>query len=150
MDALDIKILKSLGQNARQKASAISQQINLSVSAVIERIHKLEDSGIIQSYTTVLDQKKLGHDISAWVEVTLGHPRYYDSFVESMMQQENVVTCHYLTGDADFMLFVVARSTEHLEQIHRQIKDTVGVSDIKTYFVLKTVKSYCSPLPELE
>ena len=142
--------MQSLARNARKKASAISQEVNLSVSAVIERIHKLEDSGVIRGYTTVLDQKRLGNDISAWMEVCLEHPKYYDAFAAQMQQMDNIVTCHYLTGDFDFMLFIVARSSEALEALHRHIKETPGVSATKTHFVLKTVKENSCLLPEAE
>ena len=150
MDALDIKILRALTENARQKASVISQEINLSVSAVIERIHKLEDSGVIQGYTAVLDQKRLGNDIAAWMEVCLEHPKYYDAFVARVQGLDSVLTCHYLTGDFDFMIHIVARSSEALESIHRRIKGIEGVSATKTHFVLKTVKSNACLLPEAE
>jgi len=150
MDALDVKILRSLTENARQKASAISQEISLSVSAVIERIHKLEDSGVIRGYTAVLDQRRLGNDIAAWMEVCLEHPKYYDAFTARVADMGNILTCHYLTGDFDFMLHIVARSSEALEAIHRQIKGIEGVSSTKTHFVLKTVKNDTCLLPEIE
>ena len=140
MDALDIKILQSLTANARQKASAISQEINLSVSAVIERIRKLEESGVIRGYTAVLDRKLLGNDISAWMEVCLEHPRYYDIFVARAMEDPHILTCHYLTGDYDFILRIVAQSSEALEAVHRDIKGIPGVSSTKTHFELKAVK----------
>ncbi|MDR3314262.1 MAG: Lrp/AsnC family transcriptional regulator [Oscillospiraceae bacterium] len=147
MDAIDIKILHCLGENARHKASTISQEINLSVSAVIERIHKLEDSGIIQKYTTILDQKRLGNDISAWMEVCLEHPKHYDTFVTSILAMPNILACHYLTGDFDFMLQIVTSSSEALENIHRTIKCIDGVSATKTHFVLKTLKENAFLLP---
>ncbi len=140
MDALDAKILDHLTRNARCRASALSQEVNLSVSAVIERIHKLEESGIIRGYTAILDQKRLGNDISAWMEVCLEHPKYYDGFVEKIQPVSNILTCHYLTGDYDFILHIVAQSSEALEVIHREIKGIPGVSATKTHFVLKTVK----------
>ncbi|MDR1464970.1 MAG: Lrp/AsnC family transcriptional regulator [Oscillospiraceae bacterium] len=148
MDAIDAKILRCLSRNARQKASGISQEINLSVSAVIERIHKMEDSGLIERYTTVLNQKKLGNDISALMELSLEHPKHYDAFVEKIMGIHNVVACHYLTGDFDFMLQIVASSSEALEVLHRQIKSMEGVSSTRTHFVLKTVKDEATLLPE--
>jgi len=150
MDALDLKILRSLCANARQKASAISQEISLSVSAVIERIHKLEDSGVIEGYTALLDQKRLGNDIAAWMEVSLEHPKHYEAFAARVRDIDNILTCHYLTGDFDFMLHIVARSSEALEAIHRRIKGLEGVSATKTHFVLKTVKSNACLLPEAE
>ena len=150
MDAIDIKILRALSENARQKASAISQEINLSVSAVIERIHKLEDNGVILGYTAVLDQKRLGHDISAWMEICLEHPKYYDAFVAAVQNIDNILACHYLTGDFDFMIHVVAPSSEALEAIHRRIKKIEGVSATKTHFVLKSVKSNALLMPETD
>jgi len=150
MDAIDVRILRALGENARQKASVISREVGLSVSAVIERIHKLEDSGVIVGYTTVLEPKRLGQDISAWMEVWLEHPKYYDDFVAQMQQTENVLACYYLTGDFDFMLHVVASSSEALEAIHRRIKSMEGVNSIKTHIVLKDVKRGACLLPELD
>ncbi|MDR0530481.1 MAG: Lrp/AsnC family transcriptional regulator [Oscillospiraceae bacterium] len=149
MDAIDVKILQSLSKNARQKASAISQEVNLSVSAVIERIHKLEDGGVITGYTVLLDQRRLGNDISAWVEVCLEHPKYYDAFVARVQELDPIMTCYYLTGDFDFMLHVVAESSDALEAIHRKIKSLDGVSATKTHFVLKSVKENAWPLPDL-
>jgi len=148
MDALDIRILRSLSLNARRKASAISQEIGLSVSAVIERIRKMEDGSIIRGYTTVLDQKRLGNDISAYMEVSLEHPRYCEGFAARALALENVLACHYLTGDFDFMLYIVAKSSEALEGIHRQIKEIEGVSSTKTHFVLRAVKEGACLLPE--
>ncbi|MDR2686118.1 MAG: Lrp/AsnC family transcriptional regulator [Oscillospiraceae bacterium] len=140
MDALDLKILDRLTRNARCRASALSQEVNLSVSAVIERIRKLEDSGVIRGYTAVLDQKLLGNDIGAWMEIRLEHPRHYDAFAARVNAHPNILACHYLTGDYDFILHVVARSSEALEAVHREITGIPGVSSAKTHFVLKSVK----------
>ncbi|MDR2525677.1 MAG: Lrp/AsnC family transcriptional regulator [Oscillospiraceae bacterium] len=148
MDAIDCKILRCLAENARSKASTISQEINFSISAVIERIHKLEDNGIIRQYTMVLDHKLLGNDIAAWMEVGLEHPKFYDTFVEGIMEMPNILTCYYLTGDFDFMLQIITGSSEELEIIHRRIKSIEGVSATKTHFVLKTLKENILLLPE--
>ncbi|HIR28933.1 MAG TPA: AsnC family transcriptional regulator, partial [Candidatus Choladousia intestinigallinarum] len=81
MDALDYKILAALKKNARIKASDLAREIHLSVSAVIDRIHKLETSGVICSYTAITDDIQLGNDLTALMEISLEHPRYSDSFV---------------------------------------------------------------------
>ena len=150
MDAIDIKILRALSENARQKASEISREVGLSVSAVIERIHKLEDSGVIAGYTALLDQKRLGQDIGAWVEVWLEHPRYCDDFAARVQRIDNVLACYYLTGDFDFILHVVAASSEALETLHRRINQLEGVSSTKTHIILKDVKRGACLLPELD
>lgn len=148
MDAIDYKILQHLRDNARQKASAIGEAISLSVSAVLERIRKMEKDGIIEGYTVVLDQKKLGNDMTALMEVSLEHPRYFDSFTAMVQANENVISCDYLTGDFDFMLKVLTDSSESLERIHRQIKSVEGVSATRTHFVLKNIKNEVTVIPE--
>lgn len=148
MDAIDYKILHCLKENARQKASAIGDAINLSVSAVLERIRKMEKCGLIKGYTVMLDQKQLGNDMTALMEVCLEHPRYYDSFTDMVRSNENIVSCDYLTGDFDFILKILTDTSESLEYIHRQIKSLDGVSNTRTHFVLKNVKNERTVIPE--
>jgi len=148
MDAIDYKILQCLKENARQKASAIGDAINLSVSAVLERIRKMEKCGLIEGYTVILDQKQLGNDMTALMEVSLEHPRYYDSFTDMVRSNENIVSCDYLTGDFDFILKILTDTSESLEYIHRQIKSLDGVSNTRTHFVLKNVKNERTVIPE--
>ncbi len=148
MDAIDYKILRCLRENARQKASAISENINLSVSAVIERMHKMEASGIIERYTVVLDKKKMGNDMTALMEVSLEHPKFYEGFTEKIQGHENVLSCDYLTGDFDFMLKIITDSSETLERVHREIKSIAGVSSTRTFFVLKNVKNEYAAITE--
>ena len=147
MDGMDIKILHCLKKNAREKASEISKEIHLAVSTVIERIRKMESSGIIQSYTIILDEKKLGNDVTALMEVSLEHPKYYDAFTEMIQSNPNIVSCYYMTGDFDFILKIICKSSEHLENIHRTLKGQNGVSATRTHYVLKNVKNSYSTIP---
>lgn len=147
MDKTDREILKCLINNARIKISDISKRINLSVSAVIERIRKMESSNIIEKYTVILNQKSLGNDLIALMEVSLEHPKYYDSFTKAVIENPNIQSCYYLTGEFDFMLKIITDSSESLEKIHRGIKSLEGVSATKTHFVLKPVKTDVSALP---
>ena len=144
---MDIKILNCLKKNAREKASEISKEIHLAVSTVIERIRKMESSGIIQSYTIILDEKQLGNDVTALMEVSLEHPKYYDAFTEMIQNNPNIVSCYYMTGDFDFILKIICKSSEHLENIHRTIKGQNGVSATRTHYVLKNVKNSYSTIP---
>ena len=108
----------------------------MSVSAVIERIKKLEANGIIKQYTVVLDSKKLGMDITAFISVSMEHPKY-NKFVKTHKQ---ITECHYITGDFDFLLKVNTESTGGLESLLNEIKSAGGVSLTKTLVVLSTVK----------
>ena len=71
MDAIDYKILKILQKNARETASNISKEIHLSVSAVIERIRKMEETGVIKEYTIIVDEKKTGNEMSIRSSLTV-------------------------------------------------------------------------------
>lgn len=150
MDYIDYKILKELKANAREKASVISEKIGLSVSTVIDRIRKMEDSGIISGYTVEINQKKTGNDMTALMEVSLEHPKYYDEFTDMIRNNPNIVDCYYLTGEFDFILKVITDSSDSLEMIHRNIKSMDGVSATNTHFVLKSVKNEFSILPIIE
>lgn len=141
MDNLDYKILECLKSNARIKASQISKEIHLSVSVVLERIKKMENNNIIKNYTITVDNNKLGNGTSALMEVSLDHPKFYESFTNIIEQNDKVVLCYYLTGEFDFMLKILCSSSEELEKIHRDIKSLEGVSRTKTYFILKDIKS---------
>lgn len=150
MDDIDLAILSCLNENARMKASDISKRVNLSVSAVIERIKKMENNKTIEKYTVTLNQKKLGNELLALMEVSLEHPKYYDDFAEMVRKNVNIQSCFYLTGEFDFMLKIYTDSSDSLEKIHRNIKSLQGVQSTKTHFVLKTVKTDSSIIPDIE
>lgn len=140
MDSMDRSILECLSENSRQSATEISHKVHLSVAAVIERIRKLENKGVIQQYTIVADQHKIGNDVTALMEISLEHPKYYEEFTKVMNDNPSIAACYYLTGDYDFMIKIHTQSSETLEQLHRIIKSIKGVSATKTYFVLKEIK----------
>jgi Lrp/AsnC family leucine-responsive transcriptional regulator len=148
MDNTDIKILSQLKENSRMSASEIGDKINMSVSAVIERIKKMEASGIIKQYTLVLDAERINQDVSAFISIGLDHPKYNEGFIQSVMAHKHIIECHYITGDADFLLKAVVDSTGSLEKILNDIKSIPGVSRTKTLVVLSTVKNEYTVLPD--
>lgn len=148
MDKVDLLILSYLKENARMKASDISKEINYSISSVLERIRKMEKSGIIEKYTVMLNEKKLGNDMIAIMEVSVKSPEYYDKFTKAVLESKNILSCYYLTGEFDFMLKIKTNSTENLEKIHRMIRSLDGVTATKTHFALKEVKCEMSVIPE--
>lgn len=148
LDSVDKKILACLKKNSRMNSSAIGTQVNMSVSAVIERIKKLESSGIIRQYTVVLDPEKMGMDVLAFIEVSTDHAtkksaaNAMDDFVETHPQ---VVECHVVTGSSDFLLKVNTDSTKSLEKLLVEMKSVEGVSTTRTSIVMSTVKSTLAP-----
>lgn len=150
MDSIDIKILEQLKLNSRTSASDIGEKINMSVSAVIERIRKLENSGVIKQYSLVLDSKLINKDVTAFISIGLESPKYNESFVRGVLSNRDIVECHYITGDADFILKAVIDSTASLERVLNNIKSMAGVSLTRTLVVLSTVKNDQTVLPEPE
>ena len=147
MDSIDLKILNCLKKNAREKASAIGEEINLSVSAVTERIKRMETSGLIRQYTLIIDQKKIGNDVSAIMEVAMEHPRYGDAFLEMIDKIPNVISCFCVTGDFDYILHIVTDSTDGLDDIYGKIRSFDGVSLTKTHTILKKYKNEHTVIP---
>lgn len=150
MDAIDFEILSCLKENSRENATNIGAKINLSTSAVIERIKKMEASGLIEQYTTILNQNALGRDLMAFIYVSLEHPKYYDGFVKSVRENNSVAECYYIAGDFDFILKVVTKSGKALEEILKYIKYINGVSLTRTSVVLSTTKCDVCLLPDRE
>lgn len=148
MDKIDFQILEILKSNGRERASEISKEVHLTVSTVIERIRKMEQSGIIKGYTVLTDDPQVGNDVTVIIEVSLDHPKYEDAFMESVNSHPNIIACYYLTGEFDYILKITCRSSHHLEEIHRWIKDQPGIRKTRTHYVLRTVKNIYTSLPK--
>ena len=149
MDKIDIGIIQCLTEDARMNASQIGTRVNLSVSAVIERMKKLEASGLIRGYTAVVDERLAGFDINALISVRLEHPKFNQSFCQQMCAHSAVMECFYITGDFDYMARVCVGSTEELTKVLNDIKQLPGVSLTRTYVVLESVKQGTSVIPRM-
>lgn len=141
MDNTDIKIINLLRKNSRANASEIAEKIKLSVSAVIERIKKLENNGIILGYTVVLDNEKIGKDVVAMMSVSIDHPKYNGAFEAAVLANPHISECHYIAGDFDYLLKVITDNTKSLEKVLNEIKGVQGVSKTKTSIVFSSPKN---------
>lgn len=150
MDIIDYKILECLKENSRENATNIGAKINLSTSAVIERIKKLENSNIIEGYTTLINQSSLGRELMAFIYVSLEHPKYNDKFIQRIKENNCISECHYVAGDFDFILKIITKSGKDLEGILNYIKSIDGVSLTRTSVVLSTNKCEITLLPDKE
>jgi Lrp/AsnC family leucine-responsive transcriptional regulator len=147
MDEIDIKILKILINNGRQTVSEISSQVNLSIPAVSERIKKLEKTGIIEKYIAILDPKKLNKDLTAIMLVGIEKIEPVSEFLKFIKSNDDILECHYIAGDYDYLLKIVTENTSTLEKLLNNIKSLKGVHKTKTVFVLSTAKNNKSVIP---
>ena len=146
MDNTDVLILNALTENARVSASVLSEKVNLSVSAVIERIKKLEGAGVIKQYTTVLDEQKLGLDVTAFICILMDHPRFNEQFTQFARKKSAIVECNYVAGDYDYLIKIRTDSTRSLERLLDEVKSVPGVGRTKTLLVLSASKQAHTPI----
>lgn len=147
MDITDVRIIKLLQINARISISDISKIVNLSVSAVGERLKKLENSGIIQKYTVILDPILLSKELSVIINVRLERPKYTEDFLTLVHAENEILECHYITGEFDYSLKIVTHSTSTLERIMNGIKSIPGIQKTQTHVILSTLKSQYTVTP---
>lgn len=140
LDATDIKILFIVQNHARHHLAEIAKEVGLSPPAVMERVKKLESRGIIKGYHALLDAKKVGKDITAFIGVSISHQRYIEGFGAHMVGHTDVLECHHVTGDESFILKVKTANTASLEKLLAEIRSMEGVTRTVTKVVLSTSK----------
>ena len=148
MDAIDVKILEILEKNARISVSEISGQVSLSLSAVSERLKKLEASKVIKEYATILDSDVLGKDLSVIMNISLVNPHVTSKFMDIVDKEREILECHYITGEYDYALKITTESTKALEIIMNKIKSIEGINKTQTNVILSTIKNLYSVSPD--
>lgn len=141
MDATDIKILNLLQENSRISVSQLSKSVNMSLSAVSERLRKLETSEIISQYTTILNPLKLEKDLAVMMAISLKNPEDAREFLEFVESEKEITECHYITGVYDYMVKIITKNTSTLETIMNKIKTIPNVNKTQTNVILSTPKN---------
>lgn len=141
MDLIDLHILDVLKDNGRATASEISKKVNLSVPAVSERMKKLEDSEIIKQYTIKINREKMNYKLLAIVFVNIDRSEHIEAFRSRIVQCPEVLECHHLAGEYDYMLKILTTDTNALEDfLSNHLKKISGVQKSNTFIVLSTLK----------
>ncbi len=152
MDKIDHSILCALQADARMPVTALAENIALSATPVTRRIKALEAEGYITGYTTRMDAKKLGFSMQAFVLANLKQHNdvTIDRFEAEVEAMDSVIACFAVTGDMDYILHIVARDVDHLNEIVlKRLVRIEGVGDVKSILVLQTVKQgHAVPLNE--
>jgi Lrp/AsnC family transcriptional regulator, leucine-responsive regulatory protein len=148
MDDIDRKILKKLQENARITVSDLSSEIALSMPAISERIKKLEASGVIKQYTTILDPALLNKHLMALMFLRFDNPKHGDQFASLVKAEPEIKECYYITGDFDYSLKILTENTRTLEKLLTRIKNASGVVKTQTIVILSTITDSPSILPD--
>jgi len=148
MDNIDIAILRVLRKQARASLSEIGQKVNLSVSAVGERVKKLETSGVISRYVAIIDGSSFHKELTAVMFISLENPSFIENFLKFIEGENDILECHYIAGNYDYVLKIMTNNPSTLEKLLNKIKSVSGVIKTYTNVVLATCKNNESVYPE--
>jgi len=138
LDGIDYQILGLLQQNCKLSWGKIGEEVGLSAPSVIERVKKLEESGVILSYQAILDGRVLGLDVTAFIGLTISQPASIQAVEQEVTRIPEVLESHHVTGDYTLLVKVKTRNTQSLEELIRQLRSIDGVARTVTMVVLST------------
>lgn len=138
LDATDLQILDLLQENCKRPLAFIGEKVGLSAPAVMERVHKMEEAGVIQGYVALVDARLLGMDVTAFIGVSVAHPKMIGAFEREVANIDAVLECHHVTGAHTLLLKVRTENTESLEDLIDRIRSVEGVTRTETNVVLST------------
>jgi len=144
LDYKDKHLLEELQKNSRITNAELAKRIGLSPSSTLERVKKLEISGFIDKYIAILNPRKAGYSCFTFVEVKLARhgETPVENFISSIALIPEVLECHHITGEADFLLKVVTKDIPAYEElILHQLSALTNVQTMKTSVVLSTFKN---------
>ncbi len=141
LDPIDRKILAILQDDAKIPQAKVAKAVGLTAPSINERIRKLERAGYIRGYVALLDEKKLGQDVTAFVEVFIEQPRFEAGFIEAVSTLDEVLECHHITGEFSLLLKVrVADMAAFRKLLIEKLNTVRGVRQTRTLIVLATAK----------
>lgn len=143
LDNTDKALLTLLQHNSKQTTKALSMQLDLSVTAVYERIKKLEKHGVIEKYVTLLNKSKIGKDFVAFCHIKLvQHSRdYVIKFEREIAKLDEVLECYHISGDYDYILKVlVTDMTDFREFMVKKLTTIDHIGSTHSMFMINKVK----------
>lgn len=153
LDRTDARILAALQRDGRMSIVELADHVGLSPTPCARRVKRLEDGGVIEGYAAVIDPRRVGHAVQAFVQVKL--ERHTDEeagrFRRGLGELPEVIACYAMTGEMDFLLQVLVPDIDALGAftLHRLMR-LPGVRDVRSSLVLETIKrSRSVPLDHL-
>ncbi len=144
MDHIDRTLLEALQIDGRMSNAELARRVDLSSPGLHKRLRRLEDAGVIRGYVALVDREAVGYDMLCFVQVTLQRhePDAVDNFRREVQMMAEVLECHHITGEYDYLLKVVVRNRKHLERfILETLTPVRGMDKIRTSLVLSEIKA---------
>ena len=143
LDEKDIMILRVLQHNARATVKEIADKIHLSTTPVHERIKRMEESGVIRQYATLLDHTKVnkGLMVICYVSLKQHNKNAGAKFIKSIQEMPEVIECYNISGEFDFMLKVVAENMDDYYHFHvNKLSQAENIGHVQSVFVMGVIK----------
>lgn len=143
LDRFDRAILQVLQHDGRIANSALAERVSLSESASLRRVRGLEEAGLIEGYTAILNQQRAGCPVNVFVNITLDRQDETDlrKFEEAIKKIPEVMECYLMTGDYDYLIRAVVADTADFERLHsKHLTRLPGVARVHSSFALRTVQ----------
>ncbi len=144
LDEIDIKILEIIQNDGRITNAKLASRIGISPPAMLDRVKRLESSGVIAKFVALVDRKKIGVGILAFVSVSLAVHQMssLDNFYNKILELDEVLECYQISGDNDFILKVALKSLDiYSDFVVNRLTGIPGIQNINSTFVLKTIKN---------
>jgi Lrp/AsnC family transcriptional regulator, leucine-responsive regulatory protein len=144
LDELDRRILSQLQEDASVSSAELARRVDLSAAGLQKRVKKLQDSGVIRRQVAILNRQAIDLDLLCFVQVTLAHhqPDAVRGFRDAIQGMPEVLECHHLTGEFDYLLKVVVKNHRELEHfLVDELTPAPGVDRIRTSIVLNELKA---------
>ncbi len=141
----DRKILKVLQKNGRITNAGLAEQVNMSASPCWRRVRQLEDEGVIAGYRAQLNPRQLGLGVMVYVTIQIDNHSDDDArrFEDEIGKLSEVISCHSVSGGADFMLIVVCKDLDsYAEFSMNTLRRLPGIKTMTTNFALKEIKAF--------
>ncbi|MCA6066013.1 Lrp/AsnC ligand binding domain-containing protein [Chryseobacterium sp. RG1] len=137
LDSIDKKIIYLLMDNSKTSLAQISKHVGISITAVHQRIKKMEQAGIIENSISFLNPKKLGYKVISYIGVFLDQPSHYPETIKALRGINEVIEAHYTTGNYSIFLKVLCKDNDDLMQILSKIQKLKGVTRTETFISLE-------------
>ncbi|NOZ33370.1 MAG: Lrp/AsnC family transcriptional regulator [Alphaproteobacteria bacterium] len=144
IDDIDCRVLRALQDDSRCSMAELGAAAGLSASACHRRVKILEERGIIEGYRAVLGASALGFEMMFFIEVSLSSQSEpsLDAFEAAVRDVPEVLECHLMAGQADYLLRIVCRDHEDFERLHRRLLARLpGVARVQSNMSIRTVKA---------
>jgi Lrp/AsnC family leucine-responsive transcriptional regulator len=137
LDRVDLEILDLLQDDCQMSLARIGEEVDLSPPAVLERIKKLEAGHVVRGYRAILDARRIGLDVTAFIGVSAS-ARRIETIESKIGALDDVLECHHVTGGYTLLVKVKTSNTSTLERLIREIRSLEGVDRTETLVVLST------------